>query len=353
MRRLLLVSGTIFLGLVVAFWLWSNERRESLPAAGLVPAESAPIIDPDHAPGAVEYQELVERFGPAPPPDQKYKIGVVMKYFGNQYWQLLAEGMKRQANRFGLILDIRAGASESDAEGQAVRLIELINRKCDAIIISPLTEDNLQKGVQMARRAGIPILNVNEAGREKAHYFVGPRQYKSGVLAGEFFLKQAPAGGGPVAVLMGLRGIYAAEQRTKGFIETIRQGPFTLAAREYCDWDLQSALEKADRILEEHPDLFGFYCNNDNMALGALEAVKKAGRLGRVLVVGTDGIEPAYESIRGGGMSATIDTFPVRTGEIAVETVFRLLEGQDLPQVVYSPQKLIFGLDLDQPFNEL
>jgi ribose transport system substrate-binding protein len=105
--------------------------------------------------------------------------------------------------------------------------------------------------------------------------------------------------------------------------------------------DLQAALKAASQIIHNHPDIKGFYCNNDIMALGVVEAVRKAGRTGEILVIGTDGIDSAYDSIRSGELTATIDTFPFSTGQVAMEVALRLLEGQRVPRVVYSPQQFI------------
>ena len=93
--------------------------------------------------------------------------------------------------------------------------------------------------------------------------------------------------------------------------------------------------------------LKGFYANNDGMALGVVEAVKAAGKLGSVAVIGTDGISDAYASIRAGELTGTIDSFPVLTGEIAMEVVLRLLNGDDLPRVVATPQALITADNVD------
>ncbi|MCC8179948.1 MAG: substrate-binding domain-containing protein, partial [Planctomycetes bacterium] len=103
----------------------------------------------------------------------------------------------------------------------------------------------------------------------------------------------------------------------------------------------QLSYDRADTILIQHPELTGFYCNNDTMALGVIEAVKDRGRLGKTLVIGTDGISAAYDSILKGELTGTVDSFPVLTGMTAMETAIRLLGGQDLPRVVATPQALI------------
>ena len=77
------------------------------------------------------------------------------------------------------------------------------------------------------------------------------------------------------------------------------------------------------------------------MALGVVEAVKAAGLQDKIAVFGTDGVSDAYAAIRAGDLTGTVDSFPVLTGEIALEVALRLLAGQDLPRVVATPQALI------------
>ena len=77
------------------------------------------------------------------------------------------------------------------------------------------------------------------------------------------------------------------------------------------------------------------------MALGVVEAVKAAGKQDQTVVFGTDGISDAYAAIRAGDLTGTVDSFPVLTGEVALEVALRLLAGQDLPRVVATPQALI------------
>jgi ribose transport system substrate-binding protein len=93
--------------------------------------------------------------------------------------------------------------------------------------------------------------------------------------------------------------------------------------------------------LQQHPDLIGFYANNDDMALGVVEAVRAAGLSKQVSVFGTDGISDAYASILRGELTGTDDSFPELTGEVAMDVAVRLIGGQALPRVVSTPQAII------------
>ncbi|HBO38915.1 MAG TPA: ABC transporter substrate-binding protein, partial [Pasteurellaceae bacterium] len=163
----------------------------------------------------------------------------------------------------------------------------------------------------------------------------------NGVRVANWFIENKK-GGGKVAVIEGQPGVFAAKQRTEGFSETINQaGNFNIVASVPANWSREQAYNAATTILQRHPDLIGFYVNNDGMALGVVEAVKAVKLQEQVSVFGTDGISDAYNSILAGELTGTVDSFPVLTGEIAMEVALRLSLGQKLPRVVTTPQALI------------
>jgi ABC-type sugar transport system, periplasmic component len=118
-----------------------------------------------------------------------------------------------------------------------------------------------------------------------------------------------------------------------------------IAEQQNADWNRQKARDLAQIWINKHDDLAAIFCNNDTMALGVQEAVNASGR--DILVVGVDGIGEAYDSIRRGEMDATVDSFPFYKGQIAVELALRVLGGQDLPRVVWTPQALIDSSNVD------
>jgi ribose transport system substrate-binding protein len=326
------------LGLLALVLLCSGCERAELSRAPAT--QGSPHFDPDREVDAMPSAGLRQRFGPVPKPAKTWRFGAVMKFLGNNYWQLLADGMSAEARAMGATLDVRSAASEADEAGQLQNMQAMVDLGYDVIFVSPQTNTNLQPAVRAARAAGIWVINVDDAVLDDASHYVGPNQYENGVRAARYLAERYPAGGG-VALIRGVKNGYAVQQRSQGFLDGLKGKPYRVVAEDYGDWDLQRALEVSTTIVKAHPQLIGIYCNNDIMAFGAVEAVKRAGRVGQTLVVGTDGIGAAFDSIRAGGLAATIDTMPFKTGEVAVEVAVRLLAGQNLPRVVYSPQDTV------------
>ncbi len=132
----------------------------------------------------------------------------------------------------------------------------------------------------------------------------------SGTAAGEFTAKElfkAMGGKGKVVVLQGLLANASAIERYKGFKNELAKTPgIKLAAEDAAEWDRTKAFEKMKNFLVAHPDVGGVWAANDNMALGALEAIRAAGLAGKVPVVGTDGVEEMINAVKAGEAAATV-----------------------------------------------
>ncbi len=236
----------------------------------------------------------------------------------------------------------QAAQNEGDQVGQLSIAETMITQGVSVLLVSPQTNSNLEPALGEAASAHIPVINVNDAVIPEAEHYVGNVQRDNGVRVAKWFIANRPTGG-KLAVIEGQAGVYAAAQRTNGFKATIADAgtKFQVVASVPGNWDRQLSYDAATTILQQHPDLIGFYCNNDTMALGVVEAVKNANLLGKVAVFGTDGISDAYKSIRAGELTGTVDSFPVLTGEVALEAALRILAKETLPRVVATPQALI------------
>ena len=322
--KTLLLSGTMLLALTAA------------------QAQDLKPLNPDSEPDRIDWGQLTTKFGPFPKPPAGTTAGAVSKTLTNEYWRLLGEGYQTFGKKVGVRVSYQAAQSEGDQLGQLSIAETMITQGASVLLLSPQTNANLEPAMGDAQADGIPVVNVNDAVIPQAAHYVGNVQRDNGVKVAKWFIANRP-NGGKLAVIEGQAGVYAAGQRTDGFKATLTTAgsKFQVVASVPGNWDRQLSYDAATTILQQHPDLIGIYCNNDTMALGVVEAVKNAGLLGKVAVFGTDGISDAYASIRAGELTGTVDSFPVLTGEVALETALRIVAKQDLPRVVATPQALI------------
>lgn len=325
---------------------------------GAEPAtKQAQNFNPDEAKDGVDFTKIRSDLGAVPKPTGEVKLGAVAKAFENEYWRTLKEGMeigvkKMKDNGFNVTIDVRAAQGEGDEQGQLSIVQDMINKKYSALLLSPISDGNLVPGVESALKAKIPVLNVNDGIIASTPNYVGPRAIQNGELAAEWISKKL-SGEGKVAVVIGMPKAFAARQRTAGFEGWLKEHSpkVQVVEKQNADWDRAKAKDLADTWIKKHPDLKAIFCNNDTMALGVVEAVKASGK--NILVVGVDGIGEAYDSIRKGELSATVDSFPKYKGQVATELALRILGGQQVPRVVWTPQALIDSSNVNTPAEQI
>lgn len=350
--------GILFVVLLLAVALVTPVFASGSAESGREPIELAPDepFNPDEADG-MDFTIMRDQFGAIPDPGADVSLGAVAKAFENEYWRTLREGMetaegKLQDRGYDITVDVRSAQGEGDEQGQLAVVNDMINKEYTALLLSPITDSNLIPGVEEAAEAGIPTINVNDGIINIAPNFVGPRAIQNGELAAEWIAEQI-GGEGEVAIVIGMPTAFAARQRTIGFETWIQENApgIEIVEQQNADWNRQLARDLAEIWINSYPGLDAIFCNNDTMALGVQEAVNSSGR--DILVVGVDGIGEAYDSIRAGEMDATVDSFPYYKGQIAVEVALRVLGGQDLPRVVWTPQALIDRSNVDVDAAEI
>jgi hypothetical protein len=263
-------------------------------------------LDPNDPAGAVDVRDLQpRRFGRSRPRGigrgQRGAVANTRNRFpesrglvrawgirpGNSGRPRVTAKKKRKARTawFGPAQDTRR-ETETDQMGQLAIAENMLTKAYKILLVSPRTDANPRPAVEEAEKAGVPVINVNDAVIPGAKNYIGNVQKDNGVRAARWFIKNHPEGG-KLAVIEGMAGVHAAVQRTAGFKETIaKEGPkFTVVASVPGNWDRQLSYDDATNIIQKTPDVVGFYRNNDGMALGVVEAVKAAGKLKQINIM--------------------------------------------------------------------
>jgi ribose transport system substrate-binding protein len=145
-------------------------------------------------------------------------------------------------------------------------------------------------------------------------------------------------------MLIGVPGASAARDRGQGFMEalgerSVNSKGMTLAAQQVANFDRGQALNVMQNILTGNPDITGVFCQNDEMALGAVQAIKARGMTGKVAVVGVDGTPDAITAIKDGDMYGTVAQQPDVMGELGVASAVEILNGATPPKQIDVPLK--------------
>ena len=305
---------------------------------------------------AVSYNDLRETLGAIPKLDEEITIGFATKTFENEFWRMEGEGAGIAEKTFQdagykLTVDVRGAQTETDEEGQLTLLMDMVNKGYNAILVSGISEANLVPGMEAAMEAGIDLTTVMDAFTPYSSTTVGAWHYQAGVQGAEWIYNTIGQKG-KVACITGLSQATAAQARTQGFNDFYAdKSDIEVVAVQNGAWDRQKAYDITETLLQQYPDLGGIYCNNDTMAMGALEAVIAADS--DCVIVGTDGTSEAVESIKAGELDATVDFFPNIMSQIAVEMQVRKLAGEDIPKVVYAPQSIRDAGNAEASFEEI
>jgi len=259
------------------------------------------------------------------------QVAIILKTLANPFWVTMKEGILAEAQKQGIKVDVFAVQSEDDTQGQLQLFENLLSKDYNAIGFAPISPVNLVQPAAKAYKKGVVLVNIDEkvdmaalkAAGGNVFAFITTDNVVVGRTAGEYIVKQIGSAGGKVAILEGKAGNASGEFRKQGATQafTAVKG-FTLVASQPADWDRAKALDVASNIIRRFPDLKAIYACNDTMALGAMQAVKNAGKLGQILVVGTDGDPEAVDSVKAGEMAATVAQDPA---EVGAESLRQLL----------------------------
>jgi ABC-type sugar transport system substrate-binding protein len=211
--------------------------------------------------------------------------------------------------------------------------------------VAPVGATNLVSALRGVKR---PIVVVNSAIDPAAaraaglrlRTYIGTNDFAAGRLAGTE-MAYVLHGDGNVALVGGVADNLNNHLRLGGFARGIRGTGVRVVARVNADWQRAKAELAAERILRTHRRLSGIFAANDLMGLGVVDAVRAAGKSGRIKVIGLDGITDALAAVSAGSMSATVSQYPYLMGLMAVEACVAAVRGARLPARVDAPIALV------------
>ena len=285
--------------------------------------------------------------------DAKPRIALVMKSLANEFFQTMQEGAKadQKAHAANYTLISNGIKDETDTAAQIKIVQQMLVEHVDAIVIAPADSKALVPVLADAVAKGVIVVNIDnkldaDALKEKNLVvpFVGPDNRKGAKLVGDYLAKQLKAGD-KVGILEGVSTTFNAQQRTAGFQDAMKAAGANVVSVQSGQWEMDKANAVASAMLREHPDLRALLAGNDNMALGAVAAIKTAGKTGKVLVVGYDNISAVKPMLADGRMLATVDQYGAKQAVFGIETALKAIKEKkaqkDLAPVVETPVTLI------------
>ncbi|WP_211655164.1 ribose ABC transporter substrate-binding protein RbsB [Planococcus alpniumensis] len=265
-----------------------------------------------------------------------YTIGFSISTLNNPFFVTLSEGAEAKASELGATLSVVD--AQDDASKQASDVEDLIQQGVDVILINPVDSEAVASAVTSANNADIPVITVDrsaEGGEVVSH--IASDNVAGGEMAAEHLLSLV-GDGAKVAELEGVPGSSAARERGEGF-NNIAADSLDVVAKQTANFNRAEGLSVMENILQANPDVTGVFAHNDEMALGALEAIEASGK--DVTVVGFDATNDAVAAVEEGRLAGTIAQKPEMIGEMAVETAIQHLDGEEVEASIPVELELI------------
>lgn len=284
------------------------------------------------------------------------RVALIMKSLANEFFSTMAAGAEahQQEHSADYELIVNGIKDERDLSRQVALVDEMVAAGVDAIVIAPADSKVLVPALRKAQERGVVVVNIDnrldaDVLREEdvSIPFVGPDNKAGARKVGDYLASKLNAGD-QVLVLEGIRTSFNGQQRTAGFEAAMQEAGITIADSQSADWEMSTANTIAASMLSEHPEAKAILAANDSMALGAIAAVKSAGRTGDVLVVGFDNISAVQQAIREGRILATADQHGDQLAVFGIEAALQMLaDPSQTPADVETPVDLITAESLD------
>ncbi len=273
----------------------------------------------------------------------KVKIGVSIANFDDTFLTYMMDGMKAYAGEHTDAIEITFVDAKEDMAKQMDQVENFIVQQMDAIIIVPVDTSATDPMTSAATGAGVKLVYVNRkpANLPEGTYYVGSEEIVAGRLQMDF-LSEALNGEGQIAILMGKLDNEGALLRTEGNEEVAAKfDGIEIVDKQTGLWQRNEGMMKTEDWLNRFgADLKAIACNNDDMALGAIQALKDAGRED-ILVVGVDATPDGLAALEAGDLAATVFQDASGQGGGAVEVAFGSVNGTQSEQLKMIPFLLV------------
>lgn len=267
--------------------------------------------------------------------EEQQSVTIALSTQTNPFFVQVRDGARDRAEELGIHLNVQDAGD--DALRQADQLANATAMDPGVVLVNPVDSDAVGNSVEMLNQADIPVIALDRTsnGGELTSY-VASDNISGGKQAADA-MAEAIGGEGKIIILQGIPGSSSSRDRGQGFRDQIATYPgIEVVAQQTAGFDRTKGLDVATNLLQAHPDVVGIFAENDEMALGAIEAT--GGRAGdQVQIIGFDGTSEGLAAVEAGTMTATIAQQPRQLGSEAVNQAALLLKGEEVAEVVPVP----------------
>lgn len=281
--------------------------------------------------------------------DDKPRVALVMKSLANEFFKTMEEGARAHQAQHADVYELKVVGIKNETDvAQQIEYVELMMaQRVDAIVIAPADSKALVAVCKKAMDAGIVVVNIDnkfdaEVLKDKGIKipFVGPDNQKGAKLAGVYLASRLNPGD-KVAIIEGAPNAYNGIQRKRGFEDAMLGSSMDIVSSQTGYWETDKAQPIASALINEHADLKAILCANDNMALGAVAALRDAGKLDAVYVVGFDNIAAVQRLLKEDKILCTVDQHGDQLAAYGIQYALDMLAGKEAAADQETPVDLV------------
>jgi ribose transport system substrate-binding protein len=278
---------------------------------------------------------------------QKVTVGVSLAQDDNPFYIAMLRGIRARAQELGW--DVATVSANEDKLKQINGVQDLVARGVKGILISPIDAVGVNAAYDAAAAAKVPIVSVargSASPNQTIHVAMDEKQIGRDIA--EWTAKKLD-GKGKVALLLGPSGAPTFRNLGDGYAEVMAKHPgIQIVVRQDGPLTRERGVKQAEDALVAHPDLAAIYTANDDVALGAMQAVNAAGRKGKTLVTGMNGVPPALRAVKDSNLAMTVELNPVEWGRLGVDVLATYLKGDKVEPRVFIKHVIIDSANVDE-----
>jgi len=273
---------------------------------------------------------------------RKLTIALVTKALNNPFWGYMKEEFEKVCAANGVDSIYLAPTKANNLEEQTRLVEDLIQKKVDGIVLVPVDSDGIVPVIKRANAAGVPISLANsKAFGGQVVTLSAIENYDAMTLLAEFMVSKL-SGKGKVIILEGPAGAQTNTDRLRAVRDVLKKYPgITILASQTADFQRAKGLQVMENLSQTYTQFDAVLSMNDEMALGAIEALDSAKRLNNVLISGFDASDPALKAVMDGTLVVTMDQNPRKQAGDAAQALIDFINGKKVPDRIVTPGILV------------
>lgn len=256
-------------------------------------------------------------------------IALSISNLNNPFFSSLLKGAQGAASLFGVKLIVK-DAQDKDAR-QLAEILALLKQEVSLLIINPTNTETISSGIETANSKKIPVITVDrKSSGGKVICHIESDNVEGGRMVARLLAGRLK-GKGQVVEIEGIPGTSAAYERGGGFNKALQGFPqLRVVAREVAHFERKGACDAMQRLLQRGVQFDAVFAHNDNMILGVLDQLEKAGYPNSPVLIGFDAIDEAVKAVQQGRLTATVAQRPETMGRLAVRNAVSFLRGEGI-----------------------